>query len=151
MRILLALDGSSCSGEALREILDRTWPAHSEVRVLSVARAAPLPLGASLHGGASAARRHRAEAIVARAMDAVRAGDPQLRVTGKVREGLPEDLVLEEAEEWGADLVVLGSHEDGALRRSLAGSVSRAAALRAPCSVEIVRRRGGATAGEASG
>ena len=38
MRILLALDGSPCSAAALREVIERSWPAGTEVEVLSVAQ-----------------------------------------------------------------------------------------------------------------
>lgn len=48
-------------------------------------------------------------------------------------------MILEEAEAFGADLIVVGSHGHGMLERFLLGSVSQAVALHASCSVEIVR------------
>ena len=58
--------------------------------------------------------------------------------------GDPKSKFLEAAEEWHADLIVLGSH-GGRLRPFLMGNVSDAIARHATCSVEIVRipkRRG---------
>ena len=54
-------------------------------------------------------------------------------------EGSPKQAIVEEAERWGADLVVVGSHGRGFWGRLLLGSVSHAVAARANCPVLIVR------------
>ena len=48
-------------------------------------------------------------------------------------------MILDEAESWGADLIVLVSHGYGPLKRFLLGSVSQAVVSHAKCSVEVVR------------
>jgi len=48
-------------------------------------------------------------------------------------------LIIEEAESFGADIIVLGSHGYGALESFLLGSVAQSVVLHAKCSVEIVR------------
>jgi nucleotide-binding universal stress UspA family protein len=53
--------------------------------------------------------------------------------------GSPKEAILDEAERWGADLIVVGSHGYGAIQRLFLGSVSLAVATNALCSVEIVR------------
>src|SRR5262249_34217112 len=65
-----------------------------------------------------------------------------LVITREVANGSAKDVILDEAEKWGADLIVLGSHGYKGWRRFLLGSVSHAVATHARCSVEIVRRRG---------
>ncbi len=65
---------------------------------------------------------------------------PGLQVTPRLLEGLPKEAIVDEAEQWGADLIVVGSNGYGAIKRFLLGSVSLAVALYAPCSVEIVRQ-----------
>jgi len=61
--------------------------------------------------------------------------------TGVVLVGMPREAILEEAERWQADLIVMGSHGYGAWRGLLLGSVSRAVVTQAKCSVEVVHRR----------
>ena len=50
-------------------------------------------------------------------------------------------IVLNEAVEWGADLIVMGSHGYRGIDRLLLGSVSESVAMHAACSVEVIRRR----------
>src|SRR5207244_385999 len=56
-----------------------------------------------------------------------------------------KDIVIESivgvAEEWDADLIVLGWHGRTLLKRFLFGSVATAVIHAAPCSVELVRFR----------
>lgn len=53
--------------------------------------------------------------------------------------GDAKTIIIDNATQWGADLIVLGSHGWKGLNRFLLGSVSDAVARHAPCSVEIVR------------
>lgn len=146
MRILLAIDGSPGSDAAIDEVCRRPWPAESEVRVVTALfPLESLPLRSASRfplthdeifeqQGWEAAKRLNdvARYILQRA--------PDLHVTPVLLEGRPKDVILDEAERWGADLIVVGSRGYGVLRRFFLGSVSLAVALNAPCSVEIVRR-----------
>jgi nucleotide-binding universal stress UspA family protein len=147
MRILLATDGSGHSEAAVDEIAHRHYPADSEVRVISVV--APLmPLSAEsladsagYNGELEKIERKRASNAIEKAATRLResreAGN--IKITTEVLSGSPKRVILEEAEAFGADLIVVGSHGQGALERFLLGSVSQAVALHAKCSVEIVR------------
>jgi len=53
----------------------------------------------------------------------------------------PVDAILREAARRRVDVVVMGWRGHGAVRRLLAGSVSRGVVRRAPCAVLVVRRR----------
>ena len=55
--------------------------------------------------------------------------------------GSAREVILDEAERWYADLIVLGSHGYSGWQRFLLGSVSHAVATHAHCSVEIVRQK----------
>jgi nucleotide-binding universal stress UspA family protein len=62
-----------------------------------------------------------------------------LITSGEVIAGSPEKRITQEAGEWGADLIVVGTRERRGLRRLISGSVSETVASRAPCSVNVVR------------
>jgi nucleotide-binding universal stress UspA family protein len=64
-----------------------------------------------------------------------------LKIETRVLEGSPKDVILNEANRWQADLILLGCHGYGNVKRFLLGSVSQAVALHAPCSVQIVRTK----------
>jgi nucleotide-binding universal stress UspA family protein len=62
-----------------------------------------------------------------------------LKATGEVLSGNAKQVILEEAQRWAADLIVVGSHGRRGFRRFLLGSVSEAVAMNAHCSVVVVR------------
>ena len=66
--------------------------------------------------------------------------NPNLLVTTKIVAGSPKSVILNEAEKFKADLIIVGSHGYGAIERFVLGSVSHSVALHAKCSVEIVRK-----------
>jgi nucleotide-binding universal stress UspA family protein len=147
VKILLAIDGSACGQAALDEVVRRPWPAGSELRIVSVVEfphlsgSEPWVMPNSYIEQLENAEADRVQALVSRAVASVRNdGDPALKVTGEVlRIGDPKAVILEDAEQWGADLIVLGSHGRHGWQRYWLGSVSLAVATRAHCSVEIVR------------
>jgi nucleotide-binding universal stress UspA family protein len=146
MKILLAVDGSRYSDAAVEEVAARPWPPGSELLIVSAYSAYP-PAGAELwavpqeyYDMILKAARAAAEGAIAKARDRCAAGGA-LRISSEILAGPPPRSILDKAEEWGADLIVVGSHGYGAVKRLLLGSVSHAVAVHAPCSVEIVRRR----------
>src|SRR5436853_7650344 len=148
MKIVLAMDGSACSDAAVDEVARRPWPADSQVRIVSVLEIpAPLTAGpwtyASSFEELEAAERSQAEKTLASAATKLRegTGSKPLSITTEVLLGSPKRVIVEEAEKWGADLIVVGSHGYRSWERMLLGSVSQAIALHAECSVEIVRKR----------
>lgn len=62
----------------------------------------------------------------------------QLDVVGMVRQGRPEDVIIDAAAD-GAGLIVVGARGHGDLASLLLGSVSRRVVQRAPCTVAVVR------------
>lgn len=73
------------------------------------------------------------------AVDAARVlCDGGLKAHPIVEAGSPKRLLVEVAARIGADCIFLGSSGEG--RSEELGSAATAVALRAPCSIEIVRR-----------
>jgi universal stress protein E len=66
-----------------------------------------------------------------------RAGDPAI-VQSVIREGEPAVEIAKEVREWGADLVVLGTHARKRMERLLLGSVAEATVRTVPCNVLVV-------------
>jgi len=144
MKILLAIDGSACSDLAVDEVARRPWPAGSIVRVIYVIE--PLTVAVP---EAMVPSDCYFDAIERAAHDALQRGTSKieneasshLKVEQMVCTGYPKQIIVDEAEGWRADLIVVGSHGRGWAGRLLLGSVSQAVALHAKCSVEIVRCR----------
>jgi nucleotide-binding universal stress UspA family protein len=55
--------------------------------------------------------------------------------------GDPRSVIVDEAQAWQADLIVLGSHGYTGIKKWLLGSVAQSVVSHAPCSVEVVRGR----------
>jgi len=51
------------------------------------------------------------------------------------------DTKVDQAKDWRADLIVLGSHGRSGIKRWILGSVAEAVVRHAPCSVEVARAR----------
>jgi nucleotide-binding universal stress UspA family protein len=148
MKILLATDGSDCSRLAVGAVADRPWPDGSAVKILSVVELPYLPttdtwmLPETYFEEVEGAATDRAEAAARQAAERLKSsGAGKLVIETDVRSGSAKDVILYQAEEWGADLIVVGSHGESGWQRFLLGSVSHAVATHAHCSVEIVRRR----------
>ena len=119
MKLLLAVDGSACSEAAAREVARRPWPAGTEVKLLSVIEPPFTPttetwvLPDSYYTQMEKAGREQAHAAIGTALKHLRAGsNSPLEVLTAVVEGYPKDTILDEAQKWGADLIILGSHAD---------------------------------------
>ena len=149
MKILLAVDGSVYSDAAVEEIVKRPWPPESEIKVIT---AVALPIMVGMVGiepwAASPeyfeqmekAIRGAAEDVIKRAMSKLNTiDDKTLKISTEIIQGSPRQVIVDEAEKWNADLIVMGSRGLGAWNRLLLGSVSSGVVHHAKCSVEIVR------------
>ena len=150
MKILLATDDSDCSVGATHSVANRPWPAGTTFKVLSVEELA-LPNGQmadyslapiypqSLLEELISHAHDRAESAVKTATAILERAGKKVEPPQKMPTGEPRALILDTAEAWGADLIVVASHGRRGLDRFLMGSVSEAVATYAPCSVEVIR------------
>jgi nucleotide-binding universal stress UspA family protein len=148
MKILLATDGSDYSKAAVNSIAERPWPEGSEVKIVSVMEILYVPTTETVvlpdiyYKELERVAKEQAEAAVKYAAEHIRSGKASgLEIATKITSGSAREVILDEAESWDADLIVLGSHGYGGWRRLLLGSVSHAVAMHAHCSVEIVRQK----------
>jgi nucleotide-binding universal stress UspA family protein len=148
MRILLAVDGSPPSQAAVDEVASRPWPSNSEVRIVSafLIPLSPPPeawaIPPEYYDEIERTLREQTQKVVDEATAGLKKALRQsVNVTGQILAGSPQSAILEEAERWKADLIVVGSHGYGTWHRLVLGSVSQGVVLHANCSVEVVRRR----------
>ena len=144
MNILLAIDGSSASDNAIEEVRVRPWPSPTTVRILSVVQPYTPPATEVVLAAATIddiRQRQAAEAGRHTRAAGERLAAPGVTVETAVREGDPRTVIVDDADEWGADLIIVGSHGRTGLKRLVLGSVAQSVAAHAHCSVEIVRRR----------
>jgi nucleotide-binding universal stress UspA family protein len=147
MRVLLAIDDSSCSEAATQAVLRQFKPHDTQVRVLQVLEwPKGLPISLAFAEGPAAAGnilgvhkelRLRGQALGDGAVHRLRACG--FDATSDFREGDARRAILDCAQEWQPDLIVLGSHGRKGFDRLLLGSVSESVVRHAPCSVEVVR------------
>jgi nucleotide-binding universal stress UspA family protein len=145
MKILLAIDDSQNSEGAVERVATRPWPPGTTVRVLSAVENIVVPaaeLWYDAGGDFESARQEltkRAEQLTARVAEQLAAKG--LAVETAVRQGDPRSAIVDEAKEWSADLIVVGSHGRTGIKRWLLGSVAQSVVSHAPCSVEVVRHK----------
>jgi nucleotide-binding universal stress UspA family protein len=146
MKILLATDGSAHSKAMVKQFACRTFAPNLRVRIVSayeissnILNIEPVGIAKKYYANADKYLLKSAKAAVENAATILRKINPKLSVSTVVIVGSPKSVILEEAERFGADLIVVGSHGHGAVAGFLLGSTSQAVALHAKCSVEIVR------------
>jgi nucleotide-binding universal stress UspA family protein len=151
MKVLLATDGSDCSLIAAHSVAARPWPTETVFQVLSVEElgvidAAMAGYAQSDFLPASLLEELQADAS-AHALNAINTARKALLQEGRnvldqqpIPAGHPRSAILDSAQAWPADLIVLGSHGRRGIDRLLMGSVAESVALHAHCSVEVVRK-----------
>lgn len=147
MKVLLATDGTKYAEAAAAALTNLNLKEGDEVKVISVVDVG-VPLAIDVYGGylpdtteLEKAARENAEKVVEGTTKKVHdlLAGKNVDVTSDLLYGTPESLICETAEEFQADLIVLGSHGYRAWERLLLGSVSNSVVHHAHCSVMIVR------------
>jgi nucleotide-binding universal stress UspA family protein len=133
MKILVAIDSSAPSQYLISTAATRPWPSGT---VFCVVNVVDMRQWEGLPVLIEDAQR-QGQLLVKGAMEALAQSGHE--VFSEVHLGFPKKAIPEYAREWGADLVMVGSHGRSALTRFLLGSVAQAVLRASPCSVEIVR------------
>ncbi len=146
VRIIVGIDGSPGSEEAVSAVAARTWPPNSEVKLIVVDDPLiPAYVGDLIPPLAKTIEEDNKEELawaekIAAQSAAVLQG-AEIKVTRVRRHADPKHELPKAAEEWGADCIFVGSAGfSNRLERFVLGSVSAAVAARAHCSVEVVRK-----------
>lgn len=132
-RLMIGVNGSSEAEQAVRAVGNRIWPVGTQARLIAV------------DDGTSPLTRDPVEASPLAAQKMMDWAENELSVIGLdvsvVNEtGDPRRVIVQEAQEWGADSIFAGGRRfSGAFESFRLGSVARALVTRAHCSVEVVR------------
>jgi nucleotide-binding universal stress UspA family protein len=157
MKILMAYDGSSSADAALDDLRWAGLPREAEALLLTVVDVG-LRLPSHEESDASSAARldiiglnkarpqiapavEEARALAVQAGERVRAGFPGWEVRAEAVADSPASAIIRLADEWPADLIVVGAQGRSALSRLMLGSVSHKVVTSAACSVRIARGR----------
>lgn len=119
MRILIASDLEPGSANALRRAVAIASKSGAELRILHVLAT---PLSEDLQGAAQGAARDRLEAELGKLTG--READGESGPTIRLCHGKPADVILQQAERFDPDLVVLGAHGEPRLRDALFGTTA---------------------------
>jgi len=142
-KLFVAMDFSPGSDEALRQAHER---ASSTGAQLAVCHIVPNELRSNVlfpHISRITALKfpleikHIAEAASARVTEITRRKEGEFELI--VDDGTPQALILARAEEWMADLIIVGSHGETSAADALLGSVTNSIIRHAHCPVLITR------------
>jgi nucleotide-binding universal stress UspA family protein len=148
-RVLVAVDGSDSSEQALEALLRLPLPTHAEFRLAHIAAGdgageEPITAGVDLQ---TAISEYDRACHVDGGQDVIRGGVARRRAgarpaTADVRHGAAAEELIAAAREWDADLIVVGAENRSVLGRLFLGSVSHRVLSHAPCSVLVGRMPG---------
>ncbi len=128
MNILVAADGSTHATDALSLVLHGTWSRESDFKVVTVRTFGKLTMA-------------EAESVNRTTVKALVSQFGEMRVFSEVRDGDAAHNILQAANDWSADLIVLGAHRFTGVGRVLLGSATDSVVSNAACSVLVVRAK----------
>jgi nucleotide-binding universal stress UspA family protein len=139
MRIVVGIDGSEVSQTALELVTTISWPRGTAIRLVAAYQLAEQLAVARPRPGAS-----RDDPVEPNLDAEVHAqtellGQRGYRVERVISRGRPADVLLSEAAELTADLIIVGSRGRGVAASALLGSVSATLVDHAECPVLVAR------------
>jgi nucleotide-binding universal stress UspA family protein len=149
MKILIGYDGSTCADAAIDDLRRAGFPPQSEALVVCVADGnVPAPDELTPEAESDASWRSKlegAEHLAQKAGNKIASYFPRWTVSAEGLWGSPAQILLDTAEWWHPDLIVIGSHGRSPVARLFLGSVSLELVHKAPCSVRVARTCGAPT------
>jgi nucleotide-binding universal stress UspA family protein len=134
-RILVALDGSIYSEQALDQAISMSTVCNSVLFAVSVVEAYPTSLksGPGIEAKIEKDTRDYLERVGRKVANENISFEPIVHVGGQ-----PHEFIVKEAKKRNIDLIVMGTHGRTGLKRIILGSVAQKVIGYAPCSVLVV-------------
>ncbi len=144
MKVLIAVDDRAIASRIADFVTRHNWTPASDFKVLTVVE--PLLVGSYMSVFPAPMLSELRQDMLSKGKElvryvalALRDSFNSTRIEEEVLEGNPKESIVRCARDWGADVIVVGSHGRHGLERLMLGSVSMAVASTAPCSVIVVR------------
>lgn len=142
MRLLLAVDNSEYSLEAVRQVSTHFNPKTTEIKMLHVLTPASYSTPPQMSRGYAPEMKELEKEARSYVEDVAK----ELRIAGFAVDGTVEtgearSTIIDSAADWGADLIVVGSRGHKGLERLLLGSVAESVVRHAKSSVLVVRKQ----------
>jgi|UniRef100_UPI004028B3CB nucleotide-binding universal stress UspA family protein len=140
MKILLPIDGSEYSKNAIDFVASRTTVLGNNPTIELLNIQVPLPARASRLVGREALDRYyeeEADKVFTSARKVLKRDN--ITVTEAYRIGAPDEMIAQEADKLPADLIVMGSRGLTALKGLIMGSVTTGVLARTKCPVLLLR------------
>lgn len=147
MNVILATDGTSQSSAAVKMTGNLSFNPGDELKIVTVIDMA-VPMAFDAYAGylpntqeiEKIARENAANVLEETKSKVIpKIPSDNVTVSTEILIGSPESRIVETAEDFGADLIIVGSHGYNRWERLLLGSVSDSVVHHAPCSVLVVR------------
>jgi nucleotide-binding universal stress UspA family protein len=126
-RILVGIDGSEVSLQALKQAVDLAQLLGSEITVVSVINEMKMPFSAEY--GLWAKESH--ENLIRKVLESLNSAivkieenHPNMKIEARIEEGRPAKMIIEIANTEGFDLIVIGRRGNGLVDQLVMGSVS---------------------------
>jgi nucleotide-binding universal stress UspA family protein len=146
MKILIGYDGSTCSDAAIEDLRRAGLPPESEAFVVCVADGSvPSPDELTQEAESDVSWKSKlegADKLAQKAGNKIASYFPRWTVSAEGLWGSPGQVLLDTAEWWHPDLIVVGSHGRSPVARLFLGSVSLELVHKAACSVRVTRTCG---------
>lgn len=144
MKVLIAIDDSDCSSNAVDSATRQTWQDDTEFCLISVM--APIYNEYLLAGLCAPSLeemqteyKNQLQQMIDQKIIQLKKNHPNNQISGLVISGGIAESIIEHAKAWDADLIILGSHGRTGLEKFWLGSVAEKVLNHAPCSVEVVK------------
>lgn len=144
MKIMVAVDDSPYSKSLIATLTRRKWPKDVQFMVVTVLE--PVCIGGeddemerAYLEDMNRKRYNYTEKFMDKICKKLEPLAEKGKVSKEIKEGSPKSCLIETAKTWKAEKIIMGAHGRGTCPHFLIGSVSKAVAASAPCTVEVIR------------
>jgi nucleotide-binding universal stress UspA family protein len=137
MNVLLLISDQLFGSAILRSVAERAWADSTSFKILHVFD--DLVEDTQVKKAILASYHKERIKLLDTITSDLKSEFPSVAVDKVIRYGNAETEILQIANEWPADLIIMGSHSRTGFDLIVMGSVALAVASKAPCSVSIVK------------